>query len=231
MPTDCPICLEPLFDSEGIASPTKEVAKTMCIHLVHSDCLARAGRTLNSNGQRYGVSAFGNRAGCPLCAQLVSFWFDYKEAAAFPIFWMHRVQAKMDQIGPNEGPILIHRITKMLKNDPTLTNGQKTYLRDGSSAGIGFPQAMKDGSHAFVNKVINGGPKKGGSICSSFKPGPWDLDERNKTVWLYKWSEIPETIITAARREKPETIITAAWRDIIVVAVVSVILAVLYLAG
>jgi hypothetical protein len=90
---------------------------------------------------------------------------------------------------------------------------------------------MKDGSHAFVNEVINGGPKNGGSICSSFKPGPWDLDERNKTVWLYKWSEIPGTIITAARREKPETIITAAWRDIIVVAVVSVILAVLYLAG
>jgi hypothetical protein len=141
-------------------------------HLVHSDCLVRAGRALNSNGQRYGVSAFGNRAGYPLCAQPVSFWVDYKEAAAFPIFWMHRVQAKMDEIGLNEGSIPIHRIKKMLKNDPTLTNRQKTYLRDRDSAGIGFPQAMEDGSRAFISEVINGGPENGGSICCSLKPGP-----------------------------------------------------------
>ncbi len=121
------------------------------------------------------MSAFGNRAGCPLCAQPVSFWFDYKEAAAFPIFWMHRVQAKMDEIGPNERSIPIHRIKKILKNDPTLTNRQKTYLRDRDSAGIGFPQAMEDGSRAFISEVINGGPENGGSICCSLKPGPWDL--------------------------------------------------------
>jgi uncharacterized protein (UPF0212 family) len=63
MMTECPICLEALFDEEGIAQ-NGDVAKLIC--------LARAGRELNANGRRYGVGGMGARAGCPVCNQPVS---------------------------------------------------------------------------------------------------------------------------------------------------------------
>lgn len=70
---ECPICLEALFDEQGVAR-NGDVAKIVCCHLVHSDCLERAGQSLNSDGRRYGIGGFGLRSGCPVCNHPVSYW-------------------------------------------------------------------------------------------------------------------------------------------------------------
>ena len=72
MMSECPICMEALFDDQGIAQ-NGPIAKIMCYHLVHSDCLAKAGRSLNADGKRYGMGGMGARAGCPVCNRPVSY--------------------------------------------------------------------------------------------------------------------------------------------------------------
>jgi len=54
MPEECPVCIEALFDANGIAQIGEEVAKILW-HSVHTDCLERASEPLNGNGQRNGV--------------------------------------------------------------------------------------------------------------------------------------------------------------------------------
>jgi hypothetical protein len=186
MPTDCPVCLEPLFNEMGIAE--KEVAKIMCPHLVHSDCLKQASRALNSDGNRYGVGGFGIRAGCPICGQAVSFWESFSEAAAFSVFWMHRIQACLEEIGPGGGPIAVSRVQDMLKNDSQLTEKQKGYLNNAEDKRYGFAQALKDGDSVWVNnEVRDGGPENGGSLVSYWKDGMWELNQETKTLWMRKW--------------------------------------------
>ena len=151
MPDDCPICFEPLFDERGIAE--REVAKIVCIHLVHSDCLVRAGKTLNADGHRYGIGGLGTpRAGCPLCGQPVTLWTEHKKATDFPIFWMHRIQACLEKIGPRNGPIEIDTVKNMLKNDPSLTSQQKSHLdlRGTSDLSNGFLGALTEGNTRIV---------------------------------------------------------------------------------
>ena len=191
MPTECPVCCEELFDEKGIAQHGK-VAKIMCQHLVHSDCLAEAGRSLNSDGSRYGIGGLLGmpRAGCPICAVPVSFWVAYSDAAAFPIFWMHRIQEKLEEIGATAGPISVLRVKKMLKNDPQLTKSQKKYIHS-KEMDVGFPKALSDGDQVWVNQVVDGGPENGGYIQSCFQEGIWDFDKEENTLWLHKWGDIP----------------------------------------
>jgi hypothetical protein len=187
-PDDCPICFEPLFNAEGIALEGKEVAKIMCIHLVHSDCLAAAGRALNADGKRYGVGGFGApRAGCPVCASPVSFWVSYTSKAAFSSFWMHRMQACLEEFGPSNGPIRVKLIKRMLRDDSSLTREQKKWLKKEDT---GFLKALADGNAVWVNEVLNGGPENGGSMRMYFAPGIWDWDKQENTLWLTKWGPV-----------------------------------------
>jgi hypothetical protein len=187
-PDDCPICFEPLFNAEGIVLEGKEVAKIMCIHLVHSDCLAAAGRALNADGKRYGVGGFGApRAGCPVCASPVSFWVSYTSKAAFSSFWMHRIQACLEEIGPSNGPIRVKLIKRMLRDDSSLTREQKKWLEKEDT---GFLKALADGNAVWVNEVLNGGPENGGSMRMYFAPGIWDWDKQENTLWLTKWGPV-----------------------------------------
>lgn len=189
MMTECPICFEPLFDNGGIAE--KEVAKIMCTHLVHSDCLKHAGKALNADGSRYGIGGLGApRCGCPVCSESVTFWMNYNESAAFPVFWMQRIQTCLEQVGPQGGPISVDRVVKMLEKDPNLTQAQKKYLIQGEEDGIGFYQALFDGYRVWVNRVIDGGPENGGSILSRFEEGIWDWDQNVNTLWLHKWAPV-----------------------------------------
>jgi hypothetical protein len=187
-PDDCPICFEPLFNAEGIALEGKEVAKIMCIHLVHSDCLVAAGRALNADGKRYGVGGFGApRAGCPVCASPVSFWVSYTSKAAFSSFWMHRIQACLEEFGPSNGPIRVKLIKRMLRDDSSLTREQKKWLKKEDT---GFLKALADGNEVWVNEVVNGGPANGGSIQSYWDQGIWDWDKQENTLWLTKWGPV-----------------------------------------
>jgi hypothetical protein len=184
MPTDCPICMEALFDEDGIAS--EEVAKILCFHLVHSDCLMEAGRALNADGTRYGIGGFGARAGCPICERHVSSWSCSNEAAFFPIFWMHRIQACLEAIGPDSGPISIERVKDQLRADPSLTQAQKGYLDKQDKSG--FQEAIQQGAWTNVEMVVNGGQEKEDGYTSySRQPGIWDMDAAHTTLWLHKW--------------------------------------------
>ena len=111
MMSECPICMEALFDDQGIAQ-NGPIAKIMCYHLVHSDCLAKAGRSLNADGKRYGMGGMGARAGCPVCNRPVSMWFSYEEAAQFPLFWMNRIFRVLEDIGPDGGPVKLKEVRK-----------------------------------------------------------------------------------------------------------------------
>jgi hypothetical protein len=214
MQQDCPICFEPLFDENGIAA--KDVAKIMCFHLVHSDCLAQAGRALNADGTRYGIGGFGARAGCPICARPVSMWLSSKKAASFPIFWMHRIQACLEAIGPDSGPISIERIKDQLRSDPSLTKPQKRYL-DKNDKSDGFLEALDKGAWVWTDTVVNGGPRNGGSIISRMAQGIWDMDEDQKTLWLQKWGSAPRPVTAFA------------WTNtVLILSLLCVILAVLW---
>ena len=139
-----------------------------CLHLVHDECLKRARQALNSDGSRYGIGGLDGgetpRAGCPVCSLPISFWFTSKEAAFFPIFWMHRIQDCLEEIGPDDGPIPIARVKRMLKADVSLTRDQKSFI-DKKEQICGFQEALNKGRGGCVQEVRDGGPSEnGGSI-------------------------------------------------------------------
>jgi hypothetical protein len=181
---ECPICLEALFDEQGVAR-NGDVAKIVCCHLVHSDCLERAGQSLNSDGRRYGVGILGLRSGCPLCNQPVSFWFSYQDAAAFPQFWIKRILNVLEQIGPSGGPVDIVAVYCRLEFDETLTRRQKKFMSQT------LREALREGSRKYYREQINGGIENGGSEMIGYKDNIWYWNEQENTLWLYKWGEPP----------------------------------------
>ena len=137
--TECPVCLEELFDENGVAD--KPVAETMCLHLIHSDCLAEAGRALNSDGQRYGVGGFGARAGCPVCEKPVSFWQSFTDAGDFKAFWTCRIENVLKELGriEEEGrrqPVSGELLRSKLREDSSLTEKQKEMINRNSDSGF-----------------------------------------------------------------------------------------------
>ena len=186
--TQCPVCLEELFDENGVA--TEDVAEIICRHLVHSDCLAEAGKSLNADGNRYGVGGFGNRAGCPVCSEPVSYWVSSKDAAFFQGFWIGRIEEAAREIGPGhqgqdnqEMPVAAELIRKKLENDPSLTEAQKKHIRydEDTEDSSGFYKALKNaGSVDYsVDRVM----------FASFLTtrGIWHYDKQRDTLWLWEW--------------------------------------------
>lgn len=188
MPKDCPICLEPLFDDEGLAKENP-VAKINCIHLIHSSCLEDT-KKLNKDGKRYGFSGFDGTpcSGCPICGQGASIWIAYEEAAAFPLFWMQRIQSCLDQIGPHYGPVTIKKVKELLLSDGGLTVAQKKFISKAKDYGDdGFMGGVINGSTPVVKETVGGGPSKGGYIRISCESGVWDYDRGAKTLWCHYW--------------------------------------------
>jgi len=181
MMSECPICLERLFDDSGIAC-NGEVAKMMCFHLVHDECLRRAAQSLNADGNRYGVGGFGPRAGCPVCNRPVSFWTSYKHAAAFPIFWMNKIISALNMFGEmRRGPVSLILLMEFLKEDRHLTDTAKKHIH-----GSAFRQAIEDGSKFVVWEQTDEGREK--MYC---KKMAWCFDPQDLTLWLYKWGDAP----------------------------------------
>lgn len=182
MMTECPVCLERLFDDDGIAC-NGEVANIMCFHLVHDECLRRAGQSLNADGHRFGIGGFGPRAGCPVCNRPVSFWTSYKEAAAFPIYWMHKILHALNMFGEvRRGPVLLPLLREFIKRGQVqLTNTEKKHFN-----GEAFYQALEDGSKFVVWEQTEEGSEK--MYC---KKMAWCFDQQNMTLWLYKWGDPP----------------------------------------
>ena len=182
MMKECPVCLERLFDDNGIAC-NGEVAKIMCFHLVHDECLRRAGQSLNADGHRFGIGGFGPRAGCPVCNRPVSFWTSYKEAAAFPIYWMHKILHALNMFGEvRRGPVLLPLLREFIKRGQVqLTDTEKKHMN-----GEAFYQALEDGSKFVVWEQTEGGGEK--MYC---KKMAWCFDQQNMTLWLYKWGDPP----------------------------------------
>lgn len=184
-PDTCPICLETLFDQDGVSE--KDIAEIMCLHLVHSDCLAQAGRAMNASGERYGIGGLGPRGGCPVCEKAVSFWVSSKQAADFPVFWMHRIQTCLEEIGPDNGPVPIKDVKHKLRHQFSLTSYQKKVMKQSRSES-GFEKALQEGAYVNITLIVNGGPARGGGISvGHHTPGIWDFDERNRTLYLAKW--------------------------------------------
>ena len=199
MMTECPVCLERLFDDDGIAS-NGEVAKIMCFHLVHDECLRRAGQSLNADGHRFGIGGFGPRAGCPVCNRPVSFWTSHKEAAAFPIYWMHKILHALNLFGEvRRGPVLLPLLREFIKRGQVqLTDTEKEHMN-----GEAFYQALEDGSKFVAWEQTEEGSEK--MYC---KKMAWCFDQQNMTLWLYKWGDppppAPSAVAFRAMREELE---------------------------
>ena len=187
MMKECPVCLERLFDDNGIAC-NGEVAKIMCFHLVHDDCLRRAAQSLNADGHRFGIGGFGPRAGCPVCNRPVSFWSADKEAAAFPIFWMNKILHALNVLGDiisfgdmgRRKPVSLALLREFIERR-LLTDTEKKHFNGGA-----FNQALEDGSKFVVWEQTEGRGEK--MYC---KKMAWCFDQQNMTLWLYKWGDPP----------------------------------------
>ena len=185
MMKECPVCLERLFDDNGIAC-NGEVAKIMCFHLVHSECLRRAGQSLNADGQRFGIGGFGPRSGCPVCNRPVSFWSVHKEAAAFPTFWMNKILHALNVIGETRHELVsIISLKEFIISESQLTDTEKKHMN-----GEAFYQALKDGSKFVMWEQTEEGHEK--MYC---KKMAWCFDQQDNqqdsTLWLYKWGDAP----------------------------------------
>mmetsp|Transcript_45812 Transcript_45812/g.111035 ORF Transcript_45812/g.111035 Transcript_45812/m.111035 type:complete len:206 (-) Transcript_45812:332-949(-) len=192
MMTECPVCMEPLFDGEGVSR--KEIAKIMCCHLVHNDCLVEAAKALNSQGERYGIGGLGlPRAGCPVCNEEVTMWVCYNEAAQFPIFWMKHIQNCLEEVGPKNGKVPVKTVQRMLKASRELTNAQKEYIdKEKSSFESGFQGGIIEGSGGVVKEKVDGGFKM------YWKEGAWEFDKINDTLWMRKWGPTPPVSTSSA---------------------------------
>lgn len=184
--TECPVCLETLFDEKGVAD--KAVAEIMCLHLVHSDCLVEASRALNAGGQRYGVGGFGPRAGCPICEEPISSWRLFNEAGMFKAFWTTRIEnalKQLESIGEDgrRQPVRGEQLRNLLKEDTSLTKEQKEMIRF-SETGDDDSGYVKCLAHAgrvdyCVDQVIFSG--------FLFTRGIWRYDWSADTAWLWEW--------------------------------------------
>lgn len=182
MSTDCSVCMEALFDNQGICRHG-EVALIMCPHLVHSDCLVRSGQALNSDGQRYGIGGFGLRSGCPLCSEPVSFWTTHSKASDFSVFWLPKIQKCMETIGHNSGWIPVSQIQGMLQEDSSLTPQQKS---DMMAENGGFEKALSDGELIAVKQVLSSDKWTMGA-----KNFIWAYEKEPALLWLHKWGDPP----------------------------------------
>ena len=242
--TECPICMEALFDEQGIAQ-NGNVAKIMCYHLVHSDCLAKAGRALNSDGKRYGVGGMGPRAGCPVCNRPTSMWFGYTEAAQFPLFWMNRIFHVLEGIGPNGGgPVLLKDVRNRLKQDATLTDRQKSYIKKKKGAHAfqdAFNEAVREGAKYYYWEEVDGGIRNGGYEKSGFRDNVWYWNKQTNELWLYKWGKVPKHMVmekpicrigyVAAHKQQPPQLERpfSAYSTIAILVIVAAILLSIYL--
>lgn len=187
MMTECPICLEALFDEKGIA--TKGVATIRCHHLTHSDCLA--GLALNSDGSRYKIGD-SDPPGCPVCGQHASMWGVITEAAVLPAFWIRRIYNCLGVLGPGKGPVPVGLIQEMLKKSPELTESQKKYLarsNDFWAEDRGFQGALEVGNIRY--EIVEERGIGYETRTRHMKNNAWDWDTAKGTLWLYRWGEPP----------------------------------------
>ena len=198
--TECPICLEDLFNEEGVAS--KDVAEIMCNHLVHSECLAGAGRSLNETGERYGIGGFGPRSGCPICSRPVSMWTSSKDAAYFKCFWTQKIENVLKELGPNQVddgngshramPVAAETVRERLREDPSLTESQKGRIKRPKYEPHVIPSGLE--SSGFVKSI-----EAAGSIEYNVDQvmyarfltsrGIWEFDGKHDTLWLWEWGK------------------------------------------
>lgn len=177
----------------------KEVAETICNHLIHSDCLVGVGQALNADGARFGVGGFGPRSGCPICNTPVSCWLTSKEAAYFKGFWIKPIEDALLELGPDthsnqnqtRTPVAGELVWQKLKESSTLTERQKELVRkpnynpgfigDDSDNDSGFCKALKFAGcvNYSVDQVM---------FSSSLKTrGIWKYDDKEDTLWHWDW--------------------------------------------
>ena len=218
--TECPVCQETLFDEDGVAS--QEVAEIMCNHLVHSDCLAQAGRSLNADGQRYGIGGFGPRAGCPVCGQPVSSWSCSKEIEFFRGFWLGRIEKVLKELGPEKSPdgtqklpVPGEKVRDTLLQDTSLSEKAKKHIKKidsdmlGFDMSSGFCKALKGAGSVDwnVDQVIFAG--------FLISRGIWHYDKQKDNLWLWEWGLQHPGVSRCnyCRTQKPDLIVCDGCKD------------------
>lgn len=189
--TECPVCMDAMFDENGVAD--RDVAEIMCLHLIHSDCLAAAGRALNADGQRYGIGGFGARAGCPICQEPVSNWMCYSDAGCFKAFWTTKIENALRKIGPRvdgncKEPIDCQLLCDELNCDTSLTEAQKKMIQKPSPTDYDYGLE----SSGFLKSLEHAGRvdySLHDYYCAPFLKtrGIWHYDRRGDSVWLWEW--------------------------------------------
>mmetsp|Transcript_17861 Transcript_17861/g.26458 ORF Transcript_17861/g.26458 Transcript_17861/m.26458 type:complete len:113 (-) Transcript_17861:637-975(-) len=98
--TECPVCLEELFNDDGVYTKEHGVACMICPHLIHSKCLKETGNALNANGERFGFGVYGPRSGCPVCNAAVSCWTSSEDIGYFPAYWTKKIERRLCRSRP-----------------------------------------------------------------------------------------------------------------------------------
>lgn len=162
---------------------------------MHSDCLAKAGQELNTDGKRYGMGGMGARAGCPVCNQPVSMWCSYDEAAEFPLFWTKHIFDILESIGPSGGPVKWKQVCTRLVLDENTTERQKSFMYEEV-----LNEALREGMSKYYVKEVDGGIRNGGYEKSGMRKNVWYWNEQTNEMWLYKWGKVPKRMIMKSPR-------------------------------
>ena len=175
---ECPLCEDPLFDKEtGDSSLAIADLSPSCYHILHARCLKHQ-QTLSKS------------VTCPICDRSIPMFINAKQAAHFGGFWIQRVEAHLQKLGPAPGqqPQPANEIRRLLQQDSTLTLTQKTYISDDPTGlGKGLLCALEWGGYIDYNAVQKG--HKGWHVCLRTK-GLWKYDAKHDDLWLWEWGKV-----------------------------------------
>jgi hypothetical protein len=114
----------------------------------------------------------------------------YKEAADFSLFWINRILGILTVIGSSLGPVKVSKVRSELMADKTLTKRQKEFISQQT-----FKDALSEGMRTFYWKEVDGGIQNGGYEHAGLRKNVWYWNDQTKTLWLYKWGEVPNRMI------------------------------------
>mmetsp|Transcript_13986 Transcript_13986/g.39813 ORF Transcript_13986/g.39813 Transcript_13986/m.39813 type:complete len:560 (+) Transcript_13986:314-1993(+) len=195
---ECPLCEGQLFDTTTGESPMAIADMSPnCFHLVHAKCLKQSGSTpTNGSGPSSGggLRSSGSKSGCPICNKSISMWISAKQAAHFAAFWVERVEACLQAMGPstdsdgNVKPRPAQELRDVLQQDSTLTKVQKQYIEDDPTGlGKGLASALEWGGYVDYNTCST---EKIGWSKHLRSRGIWCYNAKRDDLWLWEWGKI-----------------------------------------
>jgi hypothetical protein len=209
---ECPLCEGQMFDESTGESPMAIAdLSPHCFHVMHAKCLKQQSAhsiitttttttttpTSNNNNEqrrRQSSSTPSHKSMCPVCDKSISMWISAKQAAHFAGFWMERVEACLQQLGPPQNdkgvvqPLPASRVRDHLQQDDSLTETQKRYIDDDPTGlGKGLASALEWGGYVDYNDSFKGHVGWSQGLRTQ---GVWKYDAKRDDFWLWEWGSV-----------------------------------------